>query len=174
MRRAPSETYTFQAVPFDGLSKRLAHLRGATEFPILLRKIIAAARNRKQFHRGAGRLFRDMALVDVAAAAEVLRSMLATASADDILFVAELIAALPSNVVLEQIALLTEVLAAATGLDPASCEGVQRVLSDALIPSAWQSVVGEPDPNHVAAMERAKAIVTALSEGGSPERTFLH
>jgi hypothetical protein len=137
-----------------------------------LRKVIDVGGKKSAFYAGASQLYRDIVLLDIERGTNVLRSILASGHADDVKYVAQLLAALPSAVVVNQAPLVAEILHAAQRLDSTTLERIESTLRGALIPSAWQSVVGEPDPKHVQAMEKAKAVARTLPEG-SLERVLF-
>jgi hypothetical protein len=163
---------TFEALPFESLRQELAPLRGNAEHEALLREVIELGRMPERFYYRASKLFRDLASVDVAATERVLRGVVASRRADDIEYVAQLLACLPSALVGEQLSLVADVLGAAKAAGGRCFERVESSLVHALVPSAWGSVVGKPDPSQVAAMETAKAAAVGLPDD-SPERALF-
>jgi hypothetical protein len=186
-RRCPTETVrmlmrrveagkrwddAYEALPFESLREELSHLKGCADYEVVLREIIELGSKRGHVQYHATRIFRDVAPLDMDTTAKLLRGHMEGGSAEEVEFVADLLGALPGLVLTEHVALIAAVLQMAHAIGEDSVSRVEGSVRRALVPTRWESVVGEADPDQVEAMHRAGQLAASLPVG-SPERELF-
>ncbi|MGO9838531.1 MAG: hypothetical protein ACLP1X_30485, partial [Polyangiaceae bacterium] len=162
----------FEALPFESLRQELSHLKGCADYEAVLREVIELGTRPQHFHYRAARLFRDIAPLDMGTTERVLRERMKRDNAKEVEFVADLLGALPGPVLTEHDALLAAVLQVAHAIGGECFPRVESSLRHALVPTRWESVVGEADPNQVEAMNRATQIAASLPAGSLERKLF--
>ncbi|MDP9149404.1 MAG: hypothetical protein M3O36_05630, partial [Myxococcota bacterium] len=163
---------SYEALPFESLCQELSHLRGCADYEAVLREVIELAAQPRHFHYRACRLFRDIAPIDMGTTERLLRERMDRGGAKDVELVADLLGALPGPVVTEHVALVAAVLQIAHAVGDESFARVEGSMRRALVPTRWESTVGEPDPNQVEAMNRARELATSLPAASLERRLF--
>jgi hypothetical protein len=102
----------------------------------------------------------------------LLRDRMISGDEKEIGYVAALIGALPGAALEDHMALIASVLQLAQVAGATCLERVEATLRNALVPTRWESVVGQPDPNQVKALTQAARLAESLPVD-SPERRLF-
>jgi hypothetical protein len=162
----------YEALPLESLRQELSHLRGCADYDAVLGEVIELAAQPRHFHYRAARLFRDLAPLDMAVTERLLRERLERGNVKNVELVADLIGALPGPVVTGHVALVAAVLRVAHAAGGELLASVKDSMRRALVPTRWESVVGEPDPNQVEALNRARELAASLPVGSLERKLF--
>jgi hypothetical protein len=162
----------YEALPFESLRQELSHLTGCADYEAIVRELIELATQPQRFCYRAARLFRDIAPLDMGTTERLLRERMDRRDPKDVQLVANLLGALPATVLTEHVRLLATVLQAARAIGRDSFASVEDAMREAFVSTRWESIVGEPDPNQVEAMNRARELAGSLPAGSLERGLF--